>query len=161
MVLWSWDEVARKRALKNVLNRAYPMPSLEQLAKESWIVDGVETLPEDWAAPEVYATVGEAERHAQLATQQRERQEKVDGMDVEERAAYVQSTKAATDTMRDNGDDDPLGEQPPLNPGMKASSKFWEFVYAQKLSREEGGQYLQKADGDFDKALDLMKEAQA
>jgi hypothetical protein len=53
---WSWDEVARKRALKNVLNRAYPMPSIEDLARLNWEVSGQETSPEDWAAPDVYKT---------------------------------------------------------------------------------------------------------
>jgi hypothetical protein len=45
---WTWDEVARKRALKNSLNRAYGAPSPREIAKETWMVGDVETTSEDW-----------------------------------------------------------------------------------------------------------------
>lgn len=45
---WTWDQVARKRALKNTLNLAYGMPSPRELASESWLVGDVKTEPEDW-----------------------------------------------------------------------------------------------------------------
>lgn len=45
---WTWEDVARKRALKNALNRAYGAPSPREIAQETWMVDDVETIPEDW-----------------------------------------------------------------------------------------------------------------
>ena len=41
---WDWHMVAQKRALKNALNRAYGMPSLVEIAKLSWEVEGVQTI---------------------------------------------------------------------------------------------------------------------
>jgi hypothetical protein len=158
---WTWDEVARKRALKNVLNRAYAMPSIEELVKLNWDVDGQETVAEDWAAPDTYRSTEEAEAHARLAAQERERQENVDGMDEAEKAAYTEEIKSVTETMRDNGDDDPLGEETkPLPPGMEASTKFWTYANSQKMERAKAGQYISQANGDFDLALKLLKEAQ-
>jgi hypothetical protein len=159
---WTWDEVARKRALKNVLNRAYAMPSIEELAKLNWEVDGQDTIPEDWAGPKVYQSTEEAEAHALLAAQERERQEKVDGMDEKEREAYTQEIETATKAMRDNGDNDLVGDEPPpLSAGMEASTKFWMHMNSLKIPREQAGALIQAANGDFDKALKDFKKAQA
>jgi len=49
---WSWDQVAKKRALKNALNLAYGMPSPDELVRESWTVDGQHTEAEDWQGAE-------------------------------------------------------------------------------------------------------------
>jgi hypothetical protein len=46
---WTWEQVARKRALKNTLNLSHGAPSPREIAKESWMVDDKETKPEDWA----------------------------------------------------------------------------------------------------------------
>jgi hypothetical protein len=158
---WSWDEVARKRALKNVLNRAYPMPSIEQMAKMSWDVEGVETVAEDWAEPGIYQSSEEAEAHARLAAQERERQEKVTGMDDAERANYAEEIKTANEIMSNNGDDDLVTEkEKPLPVGMDASSKFWKYVYSIKMERAEAGEFIREAAGDFDKALKALKRKQ-
>lgn len=157
---WSWDQVARKRALKNVLNQTYAMPSLEQLAKETWMVDGQETIPEDWAAPEIYQSTGEAEAHARLAAQERERQEKVAEMDEAEKAVYTEGIKGAVDTMRSNGDDDPIENKATLSVGMEASTRFWQYANSQNTDRAFAGEFIQTANGDFDKALSLLKESQ-
>lgn len=45
---WTWAQVARKRALKNALNLSHPAPSPQELATQSWKVDGETTIPEDW-----------------------------------------------------------------------------------------------------------------
>jgi len=45
---WTWEEVARKRALKNALNRAYGAPSPKEIARETWMVDDTETTLGDW-----------------------------------------------------------------------------------------------------------------
>jgi hypothetical protein len=45
---WTWEQVAKKRALKNALNLAYGMPSPDELAAETWQVEDVTTIPKDW-----------------------------------------------------------------------------------------------------------------
>jgi len=45
---WTWEQVARKRALKNALNRSHGAPSLREIAQESWMVEGTKTTAEDW-----------------------------------------------------------------------------------------------------------------
>jgi hypothetical protein len=157
---WSWDQVARKRALKNVLNQAYAMPSIEELARETWMVDDVETKFEDWAAPEVYKTTEEAEAHARMAAQERERQEEVAEMTEEQKSIRAKEIRTATITMRRNGDDDPIEDvDKPLPSSMLASSKFWTYAYSNGLDRAFAGQFIQQANGDFDEAIKKMKEA--
>lgn len=153
---WSWDQVARKRALKNVLNQAYAMPSLEELARLNWDVDGQETVSEDWAAPDTYRSTEEAEAHARLAAQERERQEKVAAMDDEERAAHKAEVKVATDLVYSNGDDDPLDLGEPSAP----EREFWKCANSQGIERAMAGQFIQDAEGDFDKALEALKANQ-
>lgn len=46
---WTWDQVARKRALKNALNLSHGAPSPREIASQSWTVGDIETRPEDWA----------------------------------------------------------------------------------------------------------------
>lgn len=46
---WTWDQVARKRALKNALNLSHGAPSPREIAAESWKVGGTDTVREDWA----------------------------------------------------------------------------------------------------------------
>jgi len=45
---WTWEQVAKKRALKNALNLAYGAPSPKEIARESWFVEDIETIPNDW-----------------------------------------------------------------------------------------------------------------
>jgi len=45
---WTWDQVARKRALKNALNLSHGAPSPREIAAQSWEINGVETTPDDW-----------------------------------------------------------------------------------------------------------------
>ena len=46
---WTWEQVARKRALKNALNLSHGAPSPREMAEMSWqTTNGVQTLPEDW-----------------------------------------------------------------------------------------------------------------
>ena len=156
---WSWDEVARKRALKNVLNRAFAMPSVEQLAALNWEVNGQETLPEDWAGPEVYRNSEEAERHAELSAQERERQKKVADMTETEKAEFSEGIASATEIMRSNGDDDPLQDAEELPKQMHPSAKFWQWANGQGIERGVAGQFVQEANGNFDKALEALKSS--
>ena len=43
---WPW--VAQKRALEDAIIQAFGMPSTEELARQTWIVQDVLTTPEDW-----------------------------------------------------------------------------------------------------------------
>jgi len=45
---WTWDDVAKKRALKNALNLSHGAPSPREIAAQSWEVNGIETTPADW-----------------------------------------------------------------------------------------------------------------
>jgi hypothetical protein len=158
---WTWDMVARKRALKNVLNMAYAMPSIEELARLNWEVDGKETQPEDWAAPDVYKTTEEAETHARLAAQERERQERGASMTEEEKEAQAEEITTATSSMRSNGDDDPIEEEgKPLSKKLHPSAKFWQYANSEGIERDVAGQYVQDANGDFDEALKALKASQ-
>jgi hypothetical protein len=73
---WTWQEVARKRALKNALNRAYGAPSPKDIARESWMVGDIETSLEDWqlAVDDASdnATPGEVAQTAATIAHQRE-----------------------------------------------------------------------------------------
>ena len=67
---WTWEAVARKRALKNALNRAYGAPSPREVAEESWRVKDQVTIPSDWQDTEGMSTA-EATATALHAAQQR------------------------------------------------------------------------------------------
>jgi hypothetical protein len=59
-----------------------------------------------------------------------------------------------------NGDDDPIEDQAPLPPGMEASTKFWSYANARNLDRAYAGQFIAQADGDLDRALELLEQAE-
>jgi hypothetical protein len=69
---WTWNDVAKKRGLKNALNLSHGLPSPMELAKESWMVEEMETIAEDWS-PELSGPV--AERAALLSAQNRQFQQ--------------------------------------------------------------------------------------
>ena len=69
---WTWDQVTRKRALKNALNLSHGAPSPREIARESWTVGDVETRPQDWADVTPAMTTTERENLAQLSAQTRE-----------------------------------------------------------------------------------------
>jgi hypothetical protein len=156
---WSWDQVARKRALKNVLNQAYAMPSIEELAHLNWEVDRQETLPEDWAALDTYKTTEEHEVHARLAAQERERQNKVADMDDRERTERQANIETATETMRSNGDDDPIENEKELPKNLHPSTRFWQYANGQKIERSIAGKFIQDAEGDCDIALKALENS--
>ena len=65
---WTWQDVARKRALKNCINRAYGSPSPREIAEESWRLDQADARPEDWGIDEALP----AEAQAKLADRRRD-----------------------------------------------------------------------------------------
>ena len=77
---WTWDQVARKRALKNALNLSHGAPSPKEIAAESWMVNGVETKMSDW-------TNSANEGQARLNAETRETTEKFHALDRDEKQA--------------------------------------------------------------------------
>lgn len=69
---WTWDEVARKRALKNALNRSHGAPSPREISRESWIVEDTETEPEDWEGCTPNMTPREREATAEYSAKLRQ-----------------------------------------------------------------------------------------
>ena len=69
---WTWEDVARKRALKNALNRAYGAPSPREIAAETWRVEDTLTIPEDWQDT-ADMTIAEAEANAKYNANARRR----------------------------------------------------------------------------------------
>lgn len=81
---WTWDQVARKRALKNALNLSHGAPSPREIAQGSWIVDDVVTIPADWHECTPEMSTHERERLAKLHARDRERQAQPDERTPEE-----------------------------------------------------------------------------
>jgi recombinational DNA repair protein RecT len=86
---WSWDEVARKRALKNALNRAYGMPSMKEIAQETWTVDDTVTISEDWTDVSPDQPTHVQEQEAKLSAESRESAERVEDLSDEERQDVI------------------------------------------------------------------------
>jgi hypothetical protein len=68
---WTRDDVAKKRALKNAINKAYGAPSLQDVAAQSWNVDGVKTAMDDWERAGPQASREEIQDTARWAAQGR------------------------------------------------------------------------------------------
>ena len=68
---WTWEDVAKKRALKNALNKSHGVPSLQEIARESWVVNGREAEPEDWQDVTADMSPNEAEAIAAYNAQVR------------------------------------------------------------------------------------------
>ena len=68
---WTWEQVARKRAFKNALNLSHGAPSPREIAKMSWEVKGVQTIPADWDGTDDL-NGHEAERLAEMQARHRE-----------------------------------------------------------------------------------------
>lgn len=72
---WNWEQVARKRALKNALNQSHGAPSPKEIAAESWKVGNVETIQDDWQGVTPEMSIQEREAVAVYNAEQREREE--------------------------------------------------------------------------------------
>ncbi len=69
---WTWDQVAKKRALKNALNKSHGAPSPREFAQQSWEVGTTQTERQDWVQVEELPS-GVVERAAAASAQARER----------------------------------------------------------------------------------------
>jgi len=67
---WTWNQVARKRALKNALNLAYGAPSPREIAAETWRIEDILTTPSDWEGT-AGMTTAEAEANAKYSARRR------------------------------------------------------------------------------------------
>jgi hypothetical protein len=114
---WTWEQVARKRALKNALNLSHGAPSPRELAAMSWEVNGVKTLPEDWRdIPEHIIKAGLAPKAAEMEARARE-----------SKTAWEQMTDEEKDTkfhenvtlLRGEETDDPFGIDAPPQPSSE------------------------------------------
>lgn len=164
---WSWDQVGRKRALKNALNLAYPMPSIDELMNDYWQVGNTETIEADWSESESYRTTGEKERAAQLNAWNRQNQEHWSEMTEAEQAAKVETN---VDVMRGtNGDDDdPLelspdeeeSSPPPPKPKrpVDVSTKFWLLAKDAGIDRKAGMALIGEHGGDIDAAYEALQK---
>jgi hypothetical protein len=72
---WTLEDVAKKRALKNALNKSHGVPSLQEIADMSWRVHETETQPEDWAEVTSDMTPNEAAATAEYNAKTRKRRE--------------------------------------------------------------------------------------
>lgn len=76
----SWEWKAEKRALEDAIRRAYGTPSTQELARQTWIVAGIATTPEDWkdVTPEMLPSerAATARHSAQLRLTATEREER-------------------------------------------------------------------------------------
>jgi hypothetical protein len=71
---WTWQQVAKKRALKNTLNLSHGAPSPREIAAESWIIGGTKTTPADWDECTPQMLPQARERLAALTAQERQRE---------------------------------------------------------------------------------------
>jgi len=102
---WDWEQVARKRALKTALNFSHGAPSLQEIARESWMIGDTETEPEDWLEVIPDTLPEERERTALLSAQVRQRLAELEQLTDEELAALLDSNR---EILRGSDDDEEL-----------------------------------------------------
>lgn len=98
---WTWEDVAKKRALKNALNKSHGVPSLADIARESWNVHGIETQPEDWQDVHAGMLPAEAEATAEYNAKLRQ---------MHEREPTVANAAEAVDDLFGDGAGDEFAE---------------------------------------------------
>jgi hypothetical protein len=84
---WTWQEVAKKRALRNAIRKSHGQPTATEIREQAWIINGVETIPSDWLAARANAPAFERAAEAQLTAEARTLKAKWDAMTDEERRA--------------------------------------------------------------------------
>lgn len=100
---WTWDDVAKKRALKNALNQSHGMPSPKEIAEESWMVGDTETEMSDWLKVSDGVPPYLAEKEARLIAQARMAKLEYDGLSPEKKEERF---KNDVDMMRGNKEED-------------------------------------------------------
>lgn len=121
---WTWDQVARKRALKNALNLTHGAPSPSEMARLSWEVNGHATVLDDWQGTETMSPA-EAEALAEMRARGREHERQWQAMTPEEQRVKVEqnSTILYGPPDFDGFDDEPPPPAPkPTNGNSKPKS---------------------------------------
>lgn len=101
---WTWDQVARKRALKNALNLSHGAPSPRDISNESWRVEDVDTEPEDWVAVPPEASPSEREKIVLANVTARKAKARIGEMTDEERLRFLGESRALLRGTQDDID---------------------------------------------------------
>jgi hypothetical protein len=136
---WTWEQVARKRALKNALNLSHGAPSPREIAQLSWEVNGVKTIPADWDGTDDL-NGHEAERLAEMQAHRREWQQEWN-----EKTPDEQQAKAAENSQLLYGDDEFDGFDTPPEP--TDNGPVWEGEIVD-VGEDEPEQPAESANGD-------------
>lgn len=81
---WTWEQVAKKRALKNALNLSHGAPSPREIARESWLIGDTATIEADWISDDVTPGMTGEERARLAALHAQAREEQPDDRSPEE-----------------------------------------------------------------------------
>jgi hypothetical protein len=179
---WDWEQVAKKRALKNALNLAYGMPSPDELAAETWKVEDVTTIPTDWGGMHDDASPEEKRLNAKYNAKRRRNLREQATMTADEIKA---ESETIVDELFDYGVAEPPPEvenghfeEPPPD-DAEAPPHVWTREEATRLFNKTRNEYVIKDDdtlaalgvsqisdypGDYDAALariDVWVAAQA
>jgi len=100
---WTWEQTARKRALKAALRLAYGAPSPREIARETWMVADTQTQPDDWTGLEQNMPTVARERVAELSAQTRDALEEFRVLSPEEQQAALEQNRLLL-----HGEDDEL-----------------------------------------------------
>ena len=124
---WTWDQVARKRALKNALNISHGAPDLHELARRSWNVNGTETIEADWEDVTATMSMEERERLAALTAQGRQHQAEQEPITAENAEEILSKNRAilhgdSEDADWDAETSDAGEEEPEPQPKPKAKA---------------------------------------
>lgn len=167
---WTWEQVARKRALKNALNLAYGAPSPREIARESWTVDDVVTVPEDWSDDPDMLPI---ERELAAAANAKDRQRQP--CEVDAATAYGELFDNDLPAQESEGDDGDNGEheiveaeevtvkkeKPKSEKGGNNKSPhtvFWAAAKQVGMTRDDGLRLLAECKDDFEKALEQLRQ---
>lgn len=155
----SLDWTAEKRAGTDAIRRAFGEMTPAQIAHYASGQGFIQQQDLKLLASPDYKM---SELPAEVQTQHLKYEQQVQEIKAMPKSELHEVAQRNIDVMRDNGDDDPIeGEVIKLSPGMDASTEFWTYANGQKMDRAAAGKFIQDADGDLDKALKLLKAAEA
>ena len=141
---WTWEQVARKRALKNALNLSHGAPSPREIAALSWRVNGVTTVTSDWdGIPEHITRDGQGAEYAAMRARTRETRTAWEQMTDEERVA-----KAKKNSDQLYGAEDFDGFDTPSTNGPEWDDETVEAGEDEPVASESSHEPPKPANGD-------------
>jgi len=128
---WTWDQVARKRALRNAIREAYGTPGPDEIAVSgNWEVDATPVTAEDIAQIPDFIPPEQAEEYAKLVANNRQWADDMatrrETMTPEE---IFSEKKQREETLRGK-DEGAIGEEPTVEEG------FWYPDYSEPVKPE-------------------------